>query len=223
MDWLDNLIKVTKDYFNTNGLITLVVIILTASITTILGYAIPAFGRFMKFLPRHLEKAGKMFKDWWYWRRFKPQGSIKPIDKLIIEPSYETKTGRVLFYKISLNVELEFKNMDELNRLNIDTQRGGRFMSLQITSKHMKKRTKTYIITLQSENLPWHIVSGMERQSYTFIGIYYTVPILSNIVSCKVKNLPYIEIGDVGNYFKLKTFAVDVNWGQIKNREANNG
>ena len=49
-----------------------------------------------------------------------------------------------------------------------------------------------------------------------FNVINYTIPVLTNTVNCKAKNLPYIEIGDVGNCFKLKTFDVDVDWGQIK-------
>ena len=65
MDFIDNLKEALTDYFSTpNGYITLILIAVTAIVTTIIHYALPAVGRFIK----NLWRVFPMLK--WRWQKW---------------------------------------------------------------------------------------------------------------------------------------------------------
>ena len=117
MDWLSDLLKTAKDYFGTpDGKIVLITIIVTGIVIVVLSYVIPAFGRFLRRLPKTIGRFSHMLKkwyrDWNYWRRFGTKYKIISNHKIEIA-KIKNSSGTNL-YELTMPLTMEFENGDEL-------------------------------------------------------------------------------------------------------------
>lgn len=220
MDWFGTLIKVTEGYFSTNGLITLIVIVLTASITTILGYAIPAFGRFIWRLLTRLRWRFYMFREWYHWKRFHPDYSFTPMhpaiisevasDELVEAPD---KYKKVVGYQISIDMHLCIKNNHDMDSLFLHCGQGA--MNLQMYSGRRAKYALSF-----SSSYVLHKIRAQDEEGYDFT-LKTDIPLdikpkLGSEVHCDKINIGIAQLSRMRRNLRGKPFDVKVDWSKIQ-------
>jgi hypothetical protein len=215
MNWLSNLLKVARDYFSTpNGEIVLIVLILTAIITVVLGHIIPAFGRFLRRLPESVRRFSQMLKKWYQERRYlKRYGTACEFcekGKLQIE---ELPQGQG--YNMTLEFILKFTNRDNLNKLLIDCKD----IIVDINSKNLNGQKTHYPLTYvyglvggkylikpkDSEPIPYKVRCWSEIK-----------PWLGSTCLCYIKTLGNCRLSPASKRLMHKPFSVDVDWSKIE-------
>lgn len=219
MDWFGNLVKATQDYLRDNGLVLIIVIVLTASITTILGYAIPAFGRFMHYLPQRICGGWRMFRKWCYWKRYHPNYTFINKGEAIINETASAFDGVNNYpsYVITIEVSLCIKNNDNLNTLHLTCGQG--LMSLKMCSD-INQRAK-YKLFLSNQNTPYKVIANKER-TLDFVLTTDSIdmkPPIGSKVHCIEINIGIVQLSGMTYKLKYKPFDVKVDWSKIQQSE----
>lgn len=216
MDWFGTLIKATKDYFSTNGLVILIVIVLTASITTILGYAIPAFGKFMRYSPQRIWRAGKVFKKWYYWTRYHPKYTFVNMSPAVINETTPALDGfnTEPAYKITIEMRLCIYNNDDLNNLFLDCAQGK--MSLRLYSK-TEKRAKCKLFFSSPYTL-YKVVAHKEKLFDFFLTTDQIdiKPKVGDEAHCDNISIGIAQLTRMNYELKGNPFDVKVDWSKIQ-------
>lgn len=220
MDLLSNLTKAFTDYFSTSsGYISLMLIVVTAIITTIINHTLPAIGRFIKKSRRVFPMLKRRLQSWWYWQRFKPKCSISPIGKVRVEAIIEQDKEDV-HYRIFFQFKLQCQNRDSLNRLNIDCNYSSRNMYFELRAKNINVRTKPYFCSYKEGAIRWSVLPNeKDEQIYLVEGNDDVKPVLGKTVHCKAIYLTYARIGNSGRPIKVSPFNIEVEKFEPMNKD----
>ena len=218
MDWFSTLIKTTKDYLSANGLVLVIVIVVTASITTILGHVIPAFGRFMRYLPQRIWGCWRMFKKWLYWRHYHPtytfiNNTPAVISTLPTNDSFNPDPT----YQITIGMCLNIRNNDNVNTLYLNYGQSG--MSLRMYSK-TEKRAK-YILCFASSIL-YKVIDKERVFQFVFTSQIDRKPKVGGKAHCDKINIGIVQLSRMSYKLKGKPFDVKVDWSKIQVMESQN-
>ncbi len=216
MNWFDSFVKTFTSYFRTDkGLAILVVILLTAIITTVLGYAIPAFGRFLRGVPQFARKFWLMLKkhyqDWRYWNHSGAITEIIPIGSVQIQRETSSQPNG---YKLTFPLTLKLENRDAFNDMSVDC----RDMEFGIDSQVVNGRQKTYYLKPTTGHTTlWLPPDGkpVEKQ-YIMQGYEEVKPRLGNMATCRMTKPGSIRVGGVTRPIKIKPFPIAVDWSMIE-------
>jgi type II secretory pathway component PulJ len=214
MNWLSGLLKIARDYFSTpNGEIVLIVLILTAVVTVVLSHAIPAFGRFLRRLPKSSRRFSQMlrrrYQDWRYLRKYGTRCEFREKGKLQIEELPQSQG-----YNMTLEFSLEFTNRDNLNKLMIDRKD----ILVDINSEWVNGQKTHYPLTdvYLVPSVYWIKPTESETVSYKVRCYRETKPWLASTCLCYIKALGNCRLSPASKRLMHKPFAVDVDWSKIE-------
>jgi len=214
MDWLSDLLKVAIGYLSTpEGKVILIVVILTGIVTVILGYAIPAFGRFLRRLPKSIGRFSQMLKkryqNWCYLRKYGTACGIYEKGKLQIE-----KAPQDHGYNITLEFSLKFTNRDNLNELMINCEE----INIHINSESVDGQKTRYLLTYVHGtvwSIHWIKPTKSETIPYKVRCWSKIKPWLGSTARCYIKVLGDCRLNPASKNLMRKPFSVDVDWFNV--------
>jgi hypothetical protein len=218
MGWLGSLLKTSGDYFSTTpGIIVLVVILLTAIATTVLGYAIPAFGRFLRRLPKAIWRSLRVLKKWWrdrqYLRRFGPKYEVVSHGNLQVERVENTRQSG---FTLSLPLTFTFENRDDAEQMLVECKD----IQFRIDSQSVRGRRIPYYLNLTvvaDDTTFWLPPNGKSgEKQYAAFWMRSIKPHLGNTAVCRMTRPGRILVGGVSRPIKVEPFNVEVDWSRIE-------
>ena len=209
------IMHIIMDWLSTpEGKIVLAIIILTGVITVILGHAIPAFGRFLRRLPRSirrfLQMLKKRYENWRYLRKYGTACEFHEKGKLQIE-----KLSQAQGYNMTLEFSLKFTNRDNLNKLMIDCQE----INVYIKSEKVEgQRTRYPLIYVYGSVGPIHWIDPTKSETIPYKTRWWNQfkPWLGSTCRCYINTVGNCRLNPASKRLIYKPFSVDVDWSKIE-------
>lgn len=191
----------------------LVVIVITAIITTVLSLAIPAIARLLKRLPiyvwRLFKACRKRYLDWRYWIRFGAQCELVSFGDLRVEPPDQTH-----IYTFKMHLVLKFRNRDDVNPMFVE------FKDLQFrtNSEVVNNRRLTYFLNIIPEDVSFQLPPNDKfvHKHFAVCGWSNIRPRLGKTASCRMTTPGRISVGRVTRSIKIKTLTAKVDCSKIE-------
>lgn len=185
MDWF----KVFTDWIDTpEGIITILIIVLTSIITTAISYIVPGFGQLFKkticifsALPR---KTIKKLSDYLYWKKYHPLIIVG------INEIYCKKIGQR--YRLTINIKLTITNNDDAEKITVGFENIRAIAKILNINQRSIEREFTWSEGNRVISLEPAQSSG--KISFSLLDWMDTPPKIGQKVLCKFKNTAQISM-----------------------------